>query len=136
MTLSDGISVGDQVMASPSWGIVYHGEREPVQPARVIYIHPDGRYYTIKYNNGLTDTIQTVPPERVASPYREMSPTRPNKYVRDRLKGLHVTNVEISAAFGHKKSWIGNRLDGELTKAEQQEIIQAAERIAAKRPRQ
>ncbi|MCD8126575.1 MAG: hypothetical protein LUD82_03575 [Clostridiales bacterium] len=133
MTLSDNLRLGDRLQVAPAWQHGEHNATPAAQIATVVYIHPEGRYCTVRYRDGLTDTVQTVPAERVASPYREMSPTRPNKYVRDRLKGPHVTNVEISAAFGHKKSWIGNRLDGELTKAEQQEIIQAAEKIAAER---
>ncbi|MCD8354182.1 MAG: hypothetical protein LUC47_07730 [Clostridiales bacterium] len=135
MTLSDNLHLGDRVQLAPSWEHGEHNSRPAVQLATVIYIHPEGRYCTVRYRDGLTDTIQTVPAERVASPFRELTPNRPNKYVRDRLKGLHVTNAEISAAFGHKKSWIGNRLDSELTREEREEIIQAAERIAANKKR-
>lgn len=135
MTLSDGVSVGDQVMVTPAWEHDEHGALAPAQPARVIYVHPGGRYYTIKYSNGLTDTVQTVPSERLARPLPDGYGLQNNRYVRDRIRGLRVTQRELGDAFGHTQSWMNRKLSDPLSAKEQQEIIKAAEKIAAERSR-
>ncbi|MCD8008125.1 MAG: hypothetical protein LUF68_04215, partial [Clostridiales bacterium] len=116
----------------------------------VVYIHPQGRYCTVRYRDGLTDTVQTVPSERVAHKgeepegygmravpvtkwNRRNEGGRPNEWVRDRLKSLHVSQRMLSLSMGRSKGYIDYKLSGPLSKAEQEAIIQAAERIATER---
>ncbi|MCD8085773.1 MAG: hypothetical protein LUF28_05530 [Clostridiales bacterium] len=141
MTLAESVHIGDRYPKAPSW--IGKGESPAAEPATVVYIHPEGRYCTVQFANGLTDTVQTVPAERVAAPVSDgydisarrhyNHRNRPNLFLRDWLKGMPVSQREVSVAMGHNPKWLNNQLYKELTHEERDEIMAAAERIAAER---
>ncbi len=130
MTLSDNLRVGDKLQVAPSWQHGEHNATPAAQIATIVYIHPQGRYCTVRYQDGLTDTVQTVPAARVAHPLPDGYGLQNNRYVRDRIRGLRVSQRELGEAMGHTQTWMNRKLSDPLSAREQQEIIRAAERVA------
>ncbi|MCD8368285.1 MAG: hypothetical protein LUC48_09735 [Clostridiales bacterium] len=135
MTLSDNLHLGDRVQLAPSWEHGEHNSRPAVQLATVIYIHPEGRYCTVRYKDDLTDTVQTVPAERLAHKpnVAEAYKHKANLYVRDAMKGLHLRMEDVSIAMGHSRCWLSKHLAYEISAPEKQEIINVAKKLAAER---
>ncbi|MCD7919491.1 MAG: helix-turn-helix domain-containing protein [Clostridiales bacterium] len=103
----------------------------------MIYIHPAKRYCTVRYQDGITDTVQMAPADKVVSeqPVGSDKPhyvkkTKRNIWVRQALDELHVTQNAVAAVMGISKSALSNLLGSELTYDEQDEIVLAAERVA------
>lgn len=140
MTLADNIHLGDKLQVAPSWQHGEHNATPAAKTATVIYVHPQGRYCTVRYQDGITDTVQMAPADKVVSEqpvgpeklrhHRKMSK---NIWVRQAMSELHVTQNAVAAAMGISKSTISNLLGSELSYDQQEEIILAAERVAEAR---
>lgn len=137
MTLADNIHLGDKLQVIPAWEHGEHNATPAAKTATVIYIHPAGRYCTVRYRDGITDTVQMAPAARVVSekpegqvkPYRVKKTDR-NIWVRQTMSDLHVTRAAVAAAMGISKSALSEMLGTELSYDRQEEIVLAAERVA------
>lgn len=137
-TLAERVRVGDRLRLSPSWEHGEHNGPAPARAAVVTYIHPQGRYCTVQYGDGLTDTVQLTPEALLCSKAAplvepEAYQAKPNQGVRDRLRELGVAQTAVSVALGYGPTWLNRRLEQELTQRERLDIINAAQRIAAER---